>query len=107
VTLRPGADDFLVCTNHYQARADRGAGGESQGRAAALREEAGRREKIDFDGAKAMLDRVAKSGNVVTYFSVVVRPAEKRYAFALSPALGTSSTKGRWIVADWAELFIP
>jgi hypothetical protein len=37
----------------------------------------------------------------------VVWPSSKRYAFALSPALGTSSTKGRWIVAEWSEVFRP
>ena len=104
-TLRAGKDDLLVCTNHYLARADRGAVGDSQGRAEALRAEAEKRGRIDFDAAKAMLDRVAKSGGTMTYFSVVAWPSARRYAFALAPAMGTASTKGRWISADWAELF--
>lgn len=105
VTTRAGKDDLIVCTNHYQARADRGGSGESQGRASALAAEAAKRGTIDFEAAKAMLDRVAKSGGTMTYFSVIAWPSERRYAFAVAPAMGQASTKGRWIVAEGSELF--
>lgn len=98
VTLRRGENAFLACTNSYVARATRGA----CDRYERLRTSSG---PVDFEKAKALLDGVGKSGGVATYFSVVVWPASKRYAFAVSPKLGTSATKGRWITTEWDKIF--
>lgn len=101
VTIRPGENGRLACANHYERRASR-ANPESRGRyERLLKAEPG----IDDAAAKALLDGVAKSGAVVTYLSVLVRPASKRYAFAVSPKLGTAATKGRWITAEWDAVF--
>lgn len=98
VTLRRGENGFLACTNSYVARAARGPCDRYRRLSAST-------GQVDLEAAKTMLDAVAKSGNVATYFSVVVWPASKRYAFAVSPELGTSATKGRWITVEWGAVF--
>ncbi len=102
VTVRRPEGEKLACTNHYVARTARDDA-ESRRRYDALL--AGTAGPIDFEAAKKLLDRVSASGSVVTYASVVVWPASKRYAFAISPKLGTSSTRGRWTTVEWSELF--
>lgn len=101
VTIRRGENGLIACTNHYVERATR-AGGESRARYERLLKAGG---KVDFEKAKELLASVAKSGGTATYLSVVVWPASKRYAFAVSPELGVAATKGKWVVAEWEAIF--
>lgn len=101
VTIRRGENGLLACANHYVERATR-RDGESRGRYERLLKAGG---KIDFEKAKELLGSVAKSGGTATYLSVVVWPASKRYAFAVSPELGVAAPKGKWIVAEWDAVF--
>ena len=110
VTIRRSkSGDSLVCTNHYIDRARRDSASDSGGRFDALTKgiDAARaaRRRIDFEGAKGLLGSVCRNGGLVTHLSVVAWPAERRVAFAVSPAPETSATKGRWVTVEWDEIF--
>lgn len=102
VTVRPGADGLLVCTNHYVARAARGAG-DSRNRFDLLRR--GAEGKVGFEAARGLLEKVSRSGGTLTYFSVIAWPGAKRYAFAVAPNLDTAAPKARWTTVEWGEVF--
>ena len=108
---RPGTEvdaARLICTNHYRLRAERdGSCGRYEKLEAELQEAATAGRRIGFEAACRLLDRVSASGSTVTHFSVICWPADRRYAFAVSPSQGESATRGRWVTVEWAELFGP
>ena len=107
VTIRRSkTGDSLVCTNHYVDRAARDSGGDSGGRFGTLEKGiAASRSKIGFEEAKVLLGSVCRNGRLVPPLSVVAWPAERRVAFAVSPAPEASATKGRWVTVEWDEIF--
>lgn len=110
VTVRPGAEAALVCTNHYVVRADRANDG-SRARfdrlTGALESHRAAGRRIGEGEARGMLASVSKSGGSTTYFSVIVHPASRRYSFAVAPARGSSAAQGRWTTVEWSDVFGP
>jgi hypothetical protein len=109
VTVHAGEADHLLCTNHYRTRAVRERARDSKDRLERLRtgieEFRASGRKIGLAEARELLEGVCRNGALVTHFSVVVWPDRRRMAFAWSPSPGRSSTQGRWITVEWADLF--
>jgi hypothetical protein len=99
----------LLCTNHYLERAVHEEYKDSLKRydtlAQAVAKHREAKTKIGADEGRAMLDSVSRTGRVVTHLSVLVWPGTRRIAFAFSPGPGKSSTQGRWVTVEWADLF--
>ena len=105
------ARDAIVCTNHFIKRRPEELAGSSDSRrrfqalAGSLREYNDSRKKIDVEKAIRMMDSVAKSGEVVTYLSVIAIPGEKRMIFAVTPGQGLSATRQEWIEITYDQVF--
>ena len=102
---RDGAN-ALFCTNHHL---DRGGGKSDPGsvsRYAAMRDEIGRfltegRQVSSLDDARRVLARAAGPN---TLHSVVVWPAARRWALAISPGEGHPAVEQPWVEFSWSDL---
>jgi hypothetical protein len=99
----------LVCANHFAQREAEPASEDSARRfdrlTRSLEHVAGREGQIDLDGARRMLDMVAKNGDNVTYLSCVVWPAQRRFALGVTAEHGTSATRAQWVQFAWDDVF--
>jgi hypothetical protein len=114
VTVRRATDGrpFLVCTNHHLLRPVEPEDDDrewSETRYSRLTEalqahlDAGR--TLDLSEAVRLLDSVSANGESVTWYSAIVWPAERRFAFSISPSDGVSATRGRWVEFTWDGVF--
>lgn len=105
------ARDAIVCTNHFVTRRHEELAGSRNSRmrfqilADSLRKYHDSKETISVEKAIRMMDSVARSGEVVTYFTVIAIPGEKRIVFAVSPGRGISATREEWIEITWDLIF--
>jgi hypothetical protein len=48
---------------------------------------------------------VARSGETVTYLTVVAYPGTRKMVFAVTPAHGVAATEGQWVEITWDSVF--
>ncbi len=103
--------DAIVCTNHFVKRRPEKLAGSTDSRmrfqvlADSLREHHDSKKTISVENAIKIMDSVARSGEVVTYLTLIAIPGEKRIVFAVSPGLGISATREEWIEITWDQIF--
>jgi hypothetical protein len=105
------ASGSIVCTNHYLKRraAPPGCSPDSERRYNLLTDTiAGFRKAqaaIGLEKAEAMMHSVSRSGDFVTYLTVIAFPETRKMVVALSPKTGVSATRGHWVEVDWKTVF--
>ena len=114
-TIRPSdpsiVRDAIICTNHFikrnSGKTKRFVDSEMRFELLAreLRGFQATRTEINFERAVKMMHSVSRSGETVTYLTVVAFPNAKKMIFAVTPARGVSATKGEWVEIDWNSLF--
>ena len=110
VTLRSGerrdGADAIFCTNHHISRAGKKPEPGSLGRYAAMREEVARflTAEKQISSLKEARQVLARSAGAKTLHSVVVWPATRRWALALSPGEGKPAVDQPWIEFSWSDL---
>lgn len=110
VTLRSGEQrngaSAIFCTNHYVDRGGTSPEAGSLGRYAAMREEAGRfladeKQLSSLQEARRVL---ARSAGPKTLHSVVVWPATRSWAVALSSGEGKPAVTEPWTEFSWTDV---
>jgi len=110
VTLRSGEQrngaSAIFCTNHYLDRGGTSPEAGSLGRYAAMREETGRflAEEKQIASLQEARRVLARSAGPKTLHSVVVWPATRRWAVALSPGEGKPAVHEPWMEFSWTDV---
>jgi hypothetical protein len=103
--------EAIICTNHFLKRRPddpddlKSSHQRFKLMANQLLECRASKRVVGVEKAAKIMDSVARSGEWVTYLTVIAFPGEKKMIFATTPGNGISATRGEWTKLTWDQVF--